>query len=147
MNANPLTTVGLMLTLAGLVGSFFNIQLSQWLRDLLGLSQKVEMNKAGGTPEKEKALVECKIELKKLANCETYAINVLVLAFVVFVLGNGLAMIRTSSADPLYLHISTALWVFLVFFVGVSGWLIWRGWYTAKAITSILYPPTSAPGR
>ena len=40
MNANPLTTVGLMLTLASLVGSFFNIQLSQWLRDLLALAQK-----------------------------------------------------------------------------------------------------------
>jgi hypothetical protein len=41
MNANPLATVGLMLTLAGLVGSFFNIQLSQWLRDLIALAQKV----------------------------------------------------------------------------------------------------------
>jgi hypothetical protein len=58
MNANPLTTVGLMLTLAGLVGSFFNIQLSQWLRDLVALAQKVKLNKAQGNENQQKAIIE-----------------------------------------------------------------------------------------
>jgi uncharacterized membrane protein (GlpM family) len=140
MNTNPLATVGLMLTLAGLVGSFFNIQLSQWLRDLVALAQKVKLNKAQGNENQQKAILECKIELEKLANGQTYVINGLVLIFVIFVLVDGLAMIRSASADPLYPYIHLALWVFLVFFVGVSLWLIHDGWRIAKDVRAALAP-------
>lgn len=140
MNANPLTTVGLMLTLAGLVGSFFNIQLSQWLRDLVALAQKVKLNKAQGNENQQKAIVECKIEIEKLANIQSYVINGLVLAFVVFVLVNGLVMIEAASADPLFSHVHVALWVFLVFFIGVSLWLTFDGWRIAKGIREALAP-------
>ncbi len=140
MNTNPLTTVGLMLTLAGLVGRFFNIQLSQWLRDLVALAQKVKLNKAQGNESQQKAIVECKIELEKLANCQTYAINALVLMFVVFVLVDGLVMIGSASADPLYPHIRLALWVFLVFFICVSLWLTYDGLRIAKDVRTDLGP-------
>ena len=138
MNTNPLTTVGLMLTLAGLVGSFFNIQLSQWLRDLVALAQKVKLNKAQGNDAQQKAIVECKIEFKKLANTQTYVINALVLLFVVFVLVNGLVMIHSADADPLYPYIHLALWVFLVFFVGVSLWLFFDGARIVKGVRTDL---------
>lgn len=140
MNANPLATVGLMLTLAGLVGSFFNIQLSQWLRDLVALAQKVKLNKAQGNESQQKAIVECKVELEKLANVQSYVINGLVLAFVVFVLVNGLCMIRTAATDPLYPHVHLALWVFLLFFIGVSLWSSFDGWRIAKDIRTTLAP-------
>src|SRR5262245_25167611 len=97
MNASPLPTVGLMLTLAGLVGSFFNIQLSQWLRDLVALEQKVTLNKAQANDSQQKAIVESGIELRKLDNIQSYIINGLVLVFIVFVLVNGLFMIRRSE--------------------------------------------------
>ncbi|WFU25436.1 hypothetical protein QA649_04100 [Bradyrhizobium sp. CB1717] len=138
MNANPLATVGLMLTLAGLVGSFFNIQLSQWLRDLVALAQKVKLNKAQGNDNQQKAIVECKIEIEKLANVQSYVINGLVLAFVVFVLVNGLVMIAAASADPLYPHVHRALWVFLLFFIAVSLWLSFDGWRIARGIRTTL---------
>lgn len=140
MNTNPLTTVGLMLTLAGLVGSFFNIQLSQWLRDLLALSQKALLNRAAGTPEQQKAIAECRIELKKLNNIETYTVNALVLAFVIFVLVNGLFMIASAKADPLYLNVQIALWVFLVFFVALSAWLWIRGRAIVASVQEMLAP-------
>jgi len=140
MTANPLGTVGLMLTLAGLVGSFFNIQLSQWLRDLVALDQKVKLNKAEGTSDQMKAMVECRIEFEKLTNSQTYAINVLVLAFVVFVLVNGLLMIQSANADPLYPNVNIALWVFLVFFLGVSGWLIGSAILFARKVKAVLKP-------
>ena len=44
---NPLSMVGLMLTLAGLVGTFFYIQLSGWLRDVQALHAKIDLNKLG----------------------------------------------------------------------------------------------------
>jgi hypothetical protein len=136
--ANPLSTVGLMLTLAGLVGSFFNIQLSQWLRDLLALEQKVTLNRAQGTEPQQRAIVECRVEYTKLTNLQNYVLNILIIAFVLFVLVDGLCMIRGAQADPLYPNINLALWVFLVFFIGVSGWLTFSGWLTSIRIRNAL---------
>jgi hypothetical protein len=140
MNTNPLTTVGLMLTLAGLVGTFFNIQLSQWLRDLLALAQKAQLNRAGGNTDQQKAIVECRIELRKLVNKETYTVNGLVIAFVVFVLGDGLCMIASARSDPLYPNVQLALWVFLVLFVFLSLWLLYRGRAIAASVNEMLNP-------
>ncbi len=134
MNTNPLNTVSLMLTLAGLVGSFFNIQLSQWLRDLMAISQKAELNGLQGDDAQRKAIVECRVELRRLANWQTYVGNLLVLGFVVFVLIDGLAMIASASADPLYPNIDLALRVFLVFFVLISAWMMLNGWLIAKKL-------------
>jgi hypothetical protein len=132
MSANPISTVSLMLTLAGLVGSFFNIQLSQWLRDLLALEQKILLNKYQGTEPEKRAIVECKIEYAKLANTSSYVLNALIIAFVIFVLIDGLFMACQAQDDPLYPNVAVALWVFLTFFVVVSGWLIYAGSQTAK---------------
>lgn len=138
---NPLTTVSLMLTLAGLVGSFFNIQLTQWLRDLAALHQKTTLNKANNTESQQKAIVECKIEIERLTNTDTYVVNGLVILFVAFVLGDGLCMIQSAASDPIYPNILVALWVFLVFFVVVSCGLWYRGTSTVKAIREMLPKP------
>lgn len=140
MTANPLSTVSLMLTLAGLVGSFFNIQLSQWLRDLLALEQKVKLNKAQGNDTQQKAIVECRIELNKLANAQTYIVNGLVIAFVIFVLANGILMINGAQADPIYPNVQVALWVFLLFFIGLSVWLMYCGCCVARSVKQTLRP-------
>jgi hypothetical protein len=138
MNANPISTVGLMLTLAGLVGSFFNIQLSQWLRDLMALAQKTRMNRRHATTAQEKAIVECRIEFQRLGNPESFFINFLVLLFIVFVLGDGLSMVQAASADPLFNNVRVALWIFLIFFAIMSGWLFYRGWTTSSSIKEML---------
>jgi K+-transporting ATPase A subunit len=138
MTANPISTIGLMLTLAGLVGSFFNVQLSQWLRDLLALEQKVRLNRAQGNTDQAKAIVECRIEKQRLSNWQTYTVNALVLAFVMFVLGDALLMVRSQSGDPIYCNVVTALWVFLVFFLGMSGWLMSSGYRAAGRIAAML---------
>src|SRR5689334_15625118 len=100
MNANPIATISLMLTLAGLVGTFFNIQLSQWLRELIALEQKADLNKFQGTEPEKRAIVECKVEYRKLTNPSTYVVNVLIIAFVIFVLVDALFMMRLAQADP-----------------------------------------------
>jgi hypothetical protein len=144
MNANPLTTVSLMLTLAGLVGTFFNIQLSQWLRDLLALDQKAETNSAQGTEQQQRAIVECEVELRRLANRQTYIVNTAVALFVVFVITDGLVMATWAQSDPLFGHVSVALWVFLALFVVGTIWLMYSGWRTSKSVKSNLSPPTKA---
>jgi hypothetical protein len=135
-----LSLVGLMLTLAGLVGSFFNIQLSEWRRDLAALEQKVRLNKAQGTIEQQRAIVECRIELGRLANVQSYVVNALVLGFIVFVLTDSLTLIEFAHANPLYPNLRLALWVFLVFFVGVSAWLGLGGWKIAEKVKRELNP-------
>jgi hypothetical protein len=142
MNANPLSSVSLMLTLAGLVGSFFNIQLSQWVRDLVAVEQKVQLNKLQGNETQQRAIVECRIELRRLTNWQTYFGNLLVLGFVVFVLVDGLMMISGASADPVYPNIEVALWVFLVFFASWSIWLMNDGRHTETKIKEALSAKT-----
>jgi uncharacterized integral membrane protein len=132
MTASPISTISLMLTLAGLVGSFFNIQLSQWLRDLIALEQKAVLNKFQGTEPEKRAIVECSVEYKKLNSTSTYVLNALIIGFVIFVLIDALFMMDQATADPLYPNVATALWVFVVFFLCVSGWLIYAGACTAR---------------
>jgi len=140
MNANPISTISLMLTLAGLVGSFFNIQLSQWLRDLIALEQKAVLNKFQGTDPEKRAIVECTVEYKKPTSTSTYLLNVLIIGFVMFVLFDGLLMLRQATADPLYPNVQTALWVFIVFFLLVSGWLLLAGTCTARKAKEAIFP-------
>jgi D-alanyl-lipoteichoic acid acyltransferase DltB (MBOAT superfamily) len=143
MNANPIMTVGLMLTLAGLVGTFFNIQLSQWLRDLIAVETKAALNKLSMTEAAQRAIVECRIELAKLNSRETYIINGAVIAFIVFVLINGLCMAAKAQTDPLYGNVNLALWVFLIFFVVMSAWLIFSGHRVAGRIKAAVTPTPS----
>lgn len=138
MSANPLSTVSLMLTLASLTGSFFYIQLSQWLRDILALRQKVELNKRQGDEAQKRAIVECRIEHAKLANMPTLIVNLLVIAFVVFVIAIALLMVGFADGDPLQPYIRTALWVFLILFVGLSGWLLFLGQRNAAEVKRLI---------
>jgi hypothetical protein len=134
MNTNPLTTVGLMLTLASLVGSFFYIQLSQWLRDLLALGQKVELNKRQGDEAQKRAIVECRVDYRRLANWYTYAVNLVVIGFVIFVVVIGLLMIGHATGDPMEPYIRTALIVFLILFVVLACGLLAVGFSNARAV-------------
>jgi hypothetical protein len=142
---NPLSLISPLLTLAGLVGSFFYIQLSQWLRDLVALRQKIELNRFAGDEAQKRAIIECRIELRRLATWHTYAVNLSVIAFVLFVLVLGLLAIRTAADDPMYVYLATALWVFLVLFVGLASGLFWLGHRNAAAAGRMLaaIPPTA----
>ena len=135
---NPLTMVSLMLTLAGLLGSFFYIQLSQWLRDLMALERKSDLNRFAGSESEKRALLECRVEYRKLVSWPTAVVNLSVILFVLFVLGNALLMIRSATADPLYPNIAVALWVFLGLFVVLSFGLLWLGRRSAAATRGIL---------
>jgi hypothetical protein len=137
---NPLSLLSPLLTLAGLVGSFFYIQLSQWLRDLVALRQKVELNRFAGDEAQKRAMVECRIEYERLATWHTYAVNLSVIAFVLFILVLGLVMIRPAAADPMYGYLATALWGFLAVFVGLASVLFWLGHGKAREIGGILEP-------
>jgi hypothetical protein len=117
---NPLSMVGLMLTLASLVGSFFYVQLSQWLRDVQALRTKISLSKFGNSDDVKKAVRECRIEQARLASWHTMLVNVTVLAFVWFVLQVGFQMIAIAQTDPLAGIVRHALLVFEVLYLVLS---------------------------
>jgi hypothetical protein len=136
--ANPLSIVSLMLTLASLLGSFFYLQLSQWLRDLSGLDQKVTLNIAQGDDPQKRAIVECRVELRRLASWHSYAVNIIVIAFVAFVLVLGLKMIESAAADPLYAPVHLAIVVFLAVFGVLSlGLMVLAAWTAGKVAAAL----------
>ena len=126
---NPLSMVGLMLTLASLLGSFFYIQLSQWLRDVMALSTKIEMAELGNQEENKKAVRECRIEQTRLSSWHTYVVNLVVIGFVWFILETGLRMIEMARSDPTHGPIHCAFVVFEVIFLGLSAILFGLGVY------------------
>ena len=142
---NPLSLISPLLTLAGLVGSFFYIQLSQWLRDLLALRQKTELNRFAGDEGQKRAILECRIEYSRLATWHTYVVNLSVIGFVLFVLVIGLLMIRPAADDPVYVYLAAALWVFLILFVGLASGLLWLGYRKAREVGAILEALGSRP--
>ena len=140
---NPLSMVGLMLTLASLVGSFFYIQLSGWLRDVEALRTKITLNKFGKTEDRDKAIRECRVEQARLAAWHTLVVNVAVIWFVWFVLQAGFQMIEMSRTDPLYFQVHYTFVVFERLFLilsiglfalglGLSAW----NWWELKKLTS-----------
>ena len=135
---NPLSIVGLLLTLASLLGTFFYLHLSQWLRDVLALRQKTELNILQGESSQQRAIVECRVELRRLASWHTYVVNLLVIAFVIFILVLGLDMIKSASSDPLYGEVRLAMFVFLGLFITLSIALMWLGQWNARNIKNQL---------
>jgi hypothetical protein len=136
--SNPLSTVGLVLTLASLLGSFFYLQLSQWLRDMLALRQKTELNRLQGTEQEKRAIVECRVEFQRLSNWHSYTVNIVVISFVIFMLVLGLDMIRSAKEDPLYWHIHLAMVVFLIMFSILSAALLLIGSWNARKVRGLL---------
>src|SRR5215210_4793448 len=127
-----------MLTLASLLGSFFYIQLSQWLRDVVALRMKADLNRLEGTEAQKRAIVECRIEHARLTAPLTYAVNGVVILFVLFVLGNGLLMIQRAADDVLYPYILWPIAVFTSIFVVLSGLLLWQGVSNATYAKAVL---------
>ena len=138
ISGSPLSVVGLMLTLAGLLGSFFYIQLSDWLRSILALDQKIQLNRRQGEDNQKRAIVECRVEFRRLAGWHNYLVNFFVIFFVLYVMWLSFGMISLAAGDPLYPYVRKALIVFVCVFTLLSGILLAVGVSRAWSIKRIL---------
>lgn len=68
MLSDHIALIGTLLTLIGLLGTFFYVHLSTWLRDLISLKTKFDLVDPPGTPEEKQAALECKYTLSGLYN-------------------------------------------------------------------------------
>ncbi len=80
---DALALSGFLLTLAGLIGSFFAIHISEWLRDILAISTKAERYKFNSSQEETRALYDIEYEVERLRNNVIYIVSFVVVAFMI----------------------------------------------------------------
>ena len=122
----------LNMSLGRVLAEEFQPDVLKWLR------QKVELNRLQGTEAERRAIVECRVELRRLSSWHSYVVNIVVVAFVVFVLVLGLDMIAAAEADPLYRHIHLAMVVFLILFATLSSGLMLLAGFNAFKVKHLL---------
>ena len=93
-------TIGFMLTLVGLIGTFFYVQLSNWLREILELNSKFELNKVGDSEPRKQGRLECKFQLQRLLNHIPALIAVLISIFIIAVLAIARSLIAATQPQP-----------------------------------------------
>ncbi len=76
-----LSISGFLLTLAGFIGSFFAIHISEWLRDILAIATKAERYKHNTSQEETRALYDIEYEVERLKNNVIYIVSFVVIFF------------------------------------------------------------------
>jgi hypothetical protein len=139
-NSTILTTIGLYLTLIGLLTSFFYIHLSNWLRDLFRLKAKWEINQHKTDPQQITAIRECRFELKGLYNHLPVLISIVISAFVTMVYYSARVLLLTVSQDPVSQQLAIILYIFFGIFIILTLYLLIHGYilgyYLSKKLTS-----------
>ena len=129
MASQNIAAIGTFLTLVGLLGTFFYVHLTTWLRDLLALRAKFDVNDGGNTPSEEQAIRECRYSLKGLYNYLPALIAVAISAFIAFVAWNAFDILGPVRAtDPLAEKLTEALIVFLAIYAALVIYLLIHGY-------------------
>ncbi len=129
--AEETTVVGLYLALVGLLGSFFWVSLSSWVRDLVSLKARAEHHTTGAGDAQERLKV--KHEVKGLGDWTTGATTLAVSAFVLFLLAKALDLANNATGD-LNDNLESALWFFLTIYIVLTLFLLGRGYWLANQI-------------
>jgi hypothetical protein len=136
-----ITAIGTFLTLVSLLGAFFYVHLTNWLRDLLALRAKFELNAGGNTAPEEQALRECRYILHGLYNVLPGLITCAVSVFIAFVAWQSYGILLPYlCTDPLAERLAQSLGLFLAIYVALVAFLLGRGYWIGHAILVKLEP-------
>lgn len=125
-------TIGFFLTLVGLVGTFFYVHLSNWLRELLELKAKYDLNKVGETESRKEGRLECKFQLKRLLNHIPLLIATVLSLFIVALWCTARGLIAAATPQPLVIpYYAKAAKYFLVIYFGLTTYLLLHGYILA----------------
>lgn len=145
-SAEALSVIGFFLTLVSLLGSFFYIHLSDWLRDVIALETKWDFYTAGTGADKRAALRECRYDIGHLATRTTFLTSLAVSVFIIFifVLGANLWLAQPEKSVA-WTYIAWAGGGFLLIYVLVTGGLLLSGYCKVKKLNSAGLTPFSPP--
>lgn len=116
MDANALSAIGLYLTLVGLLGTFYAVQLANWYRDLLTLRSKWDRSDTGTPLEIQIARRDCRLTLRGLYNWVILVVTLILSAFIGFV---GYKSYELLKAQPANDKIAASLWQVLLLFLAI----------------------------
>jgi hypothetical protein len=134
-STDALSVIGFFLTLVGLLGSFFYIHLSDWLREVIALETKWRINRAGD--DKKAVRRECRYEIEQVANWTTLLTSVMVTTFVilVFVLG-ALLWLAQPEKNAAWTYIGLAGAGFMTIYLVMICYLLGSGYVKARRLYS-----------
>jgi hypothetical protein len=136
LSSQSIAAIGTFLTLTSLLGTFFYVQLSTWLRDLLTLRAKFELNEDGNTPDEQKAVREVRYTLKGLYNTLPLLITLAISAFIAFVAWQAFLILGPFRAvDPIASTLANALTLFLIIYGVLIVFLLVRGYAIGRCIS------------
>ncbi len=138
------TAIGFFLTLVGLLGTFFYVHLSNWLREILELKAKYDLNSKGDTEDRRKAVLECRFQLRRLLNHIPLLVAILISTFIGVLAWNATALIDSLQPRPLlmtyYVRVGTT---FLLIYAALTLYLLVYGYTTGYQIHRALNPKRS----
>ena len=135
LSSQELGTLGFFLSLVSLLGSFFYVQLSNWLRDLIAAEARYDANAVGNGDEEKKARRELKYGIKGFYNPVPLITSGAVTAFITLVSGIIFTIISPALCkDYLARNLALALAGFLLIYVGLTGYLLTRGYAIGRKI-------------
>jgi hypothetical protein len=142
LDPNSYSVIGLYLTLAGLLGTFFYVHLSGWLQDLLKLHSKWDINKLATDEGQKSALRECRFELKGLFNHVPFTAAFIVSMFIFVLSKDAVELLSQAPNDMLANRLGNMLTWFLWFYYILTGYLLLHGIFLGFKIRSGLKPKT-----
>lgn len=124
--------IGFMLTLVGLIGTFFYVHLSNWLREILELRSKYELNRVGDTEPRKQGRLECRFQLRRLLNHVTLLVSLVISFFILAVVYVAQQLIEAAQPEPAVVpYYRTAATVFLIIYFGLTVYMLAFGYSVA----------------
>jgi hypothetical protein len=135
-NSSVLSTQGLLLTLISLLGTFFYVHLSGWLKDLMKLKAKWEQNRYNQTDEERAAVLEVRYELPGLHNYVTPLVTTMITAFILLVaILSWLLWQEYSGPAAIRIVLVVAGAGFLILYMVLTLTFLLQGWRTANQLS------------
>jgi hypothetical protein len=130
-----LSIIGILLTLIGLLGSFYSIQLAAWYSRLIELSAMYQQNKRETDEIMKEKIRECRFLLRGVDNHVTALSSTAISAFILFCTGIAYWLSPAAEVGGVPLRALQAAWIaFLIVYFGLAVYFLARGYSSARAL-------------
>jgi|SRR5882724_2217601 len=131
-NSDITSAIGFMLTLIGLIGTFFYVHLSTWLREVLELKAKYKLNSVGDSEPRKEGRLECKFQLRRFLNHIPLLVSIAITGFILLVCNLGSELLKSIQPEPpIASYYRTASTYFLFIYFGLTIYFLLHGYLVA----------------
>lgn len=135
LNSQEIGTLGFFLSLISLLGTFFYVQLSNWLRELIASEAIYDANMVGGTEQEKEELRKLKYGIAGLYNRVPQITSAAISVFITLIAGIIMSILgHALETDHLAQKLTLALFAFLLIYYGLTIYLLVRGYAIGRKI-------------